>query len=394
MIVVAFLGETFYLKDDCYSSMPPNSKFLQMTFGEDNVKVISPVSDDSKKLKIKNSNVKQRNFYSPPMPANCSTKVFYKKVIFQRNFYKKFKLFCDKVIDDNPNAIFWARTPSPGSIIFALRVIKKQKKIIHHICGDAKETWRDKKYKGLTKILAFFFSKIVLAQQRKIISYHNTINLTSGSKLFKFSKKYSSKTYQFLDVISNGINREKKIFTKTFNFTFIGRIVDDKGVFDLVHAFNFISANKIYKCNLNLIGDGPDLEKLNNIILKLKLKNKIKLHGMKNQQEISELLSISDCVVIPSKTNEGFPRVIFEAWSHYVPIIVSNIGGISAFVLDEKNSLIIKPGSINDLKVAMIKIMKPQFRETIINNINLNYQKISTQKYWSSTLLKIIKKIV
>jgi glycosyltransferase involved in cell wall biosynthesis len=362
-----------------------------MTFGENNVKVISPVSSSDEKLKIQNSSIKLSNFYVAPIPPNCSTKDFYKRALFQKNFYSHFTAFCDSIIDENPNSIFWARTPSPGSIIFALRVLKKNKKLIHHICGDAKETWRDNKYKGVIKIVAFLFSKIVLALQRTIISSRNTINLTSGSKLFEYSKKYSSKTNQFLDVVSNGINKDQKIATNTFVFTFIGRIVDDKGVFELVNAFKFISENKNYKCNLNIVGDGPEMDKLNKLILSMKTKNEIKIFGIRNQQQISELLRISDCVVIPSKTNEGFPRVIFEAWSHYVPLIVSSIGGVSAFVINNKNCLTIKPGNVDDLSNSMIKMMNKEFHQMITNNI-INIHKISTQKYWSSTLLEILNK--
>ena len=391
MKIVAFLGETFQLDHDKYVSMPPNARFLQLTFGENNVKIISPVSTNSKKVKVQNSKIKASHFYVAPIPENCSTKEFYKRVLFQKDFYKNFTSYCDRIIDDNPNSIFWARTPSPGSIIFALRVVKRKKKLIHHICGDAKETWRDNKYKGIFKIVAFLFSKIVIAQQKKIISNKQTINLTSGSKLFNFSKKYSPKTHQFLDVISNGINQNEIQIKNTFVFTFIGRIVDDKGIFELVDAFNEVLQNNRLKCNLHIIGDGPDFNKLKNFISQKEIKSEIKLFGIKNHDQISNLLRESSCVVIPSKTNEGFPRVIFEAWAHLVPVIISNIGGISAFVSNEQNSLIIQPGSVKDLRSAMIKIMNPDFREALIKNIHLNH-KISTQKYWSSTLLKIIKK--
>lgn len=391
MKIVAFLGETFQLENNNYVSMPPNARFLQLTFGENNVKIISPVSESIKRVKVQNSKIKPSHFYTAPMPAHCSTKDFYKKALFQKGFYRNFISYCDRIIDDNPNSIFWARTPSPGSVIFALRVVNRKKDLIHHICGDAKETWRDNKYKGIFKIIAFLFSKIVLTQQKKIISYEKTINLTSGSKLFNFSKKYSLKTHQFLDVISNGATKNHNIVNNTFVFTFIGRIVDDKGIFELVDAFEEVSQNNDLKCVLHIIGDGPDFNKLESFISLKKLNNEIKLFGIKSHHEISDFLLKSSCVVIPSKTNEGFPRVIFEAWAHLVPVIVSNIGGISAFVSNEHNSLVVKPGSINDLKIAMIKIMKPQFREAIVKNIILNH-KISTQKYWSSTLLRILKK--
>lgn len=385
--IVAFLGETFYSKGSKYVTMPPNLRFLQLTFGEENIKVISPLNEEGKTKAI-NSFIDKDKFYVAPVPENYSTKTFYLNIILKPSYLSKFLTFCDTIIDSNKDAIFWARTPSPGSILFAFRVLKKNRKLIHHICGDAKETWKDAKYRGLTKLIAYCFSKVVLYQQKQIVKHKNTINLASGSKLFNFSQRYSPKTFQFLDIITQDKKEIKPVYDiKEFTFTFIGRIVDDKGIFELISAYKKFIAVKGQIIKLNIIGDGPDFGKLKLLIGERK---DIHLHGFQNQEEIAKILTTTKCVVIPSKTNEGFPRTIMEAWSFGLPIIVSQIGGISAFVKNEINGLIVEPGDINQLYHAMLRISNSNTYNEIVRNIK-NNSEISTQKYWSDQLINNLK---
>lgn len=390
--IVAFLGETFIEKEGSHYSMPPNAKFLQMTFGDSNVKIISP-SEVSQSIKSKpNSVVDSLRFYKAPLPSGCTTKEFYRRTIFQPGFYRDFCDYCDFVIANNPDAIFWARTPSPGGVIFAFRVIRANKKLIHHICGDARDTWKDNKYHGYTKILAFLFSKVVVIQLKKIISYSNVVNLTSGSRLFDFSSKYSNKTNQFLDVISNGNNQSelKEGELRKFNITFIGRIVDDKGIFELLLAFKRVIEVNGDGYHLTIIGGGPELEKVKAFIVDLAITEFVTIRGILDADEISQVLSKTKIVVIPSKTNEGFPRVIFESWSHSVPVIVSKIGGISAFVVDNDNALVVEPGSVDDIYHALIKCSDPALY-SILRQGAIISKAISTQKYWSNELINIIE---
>ncbi|MBD3842443.1 MAG: glycosyltransferase family 4 protein [Campylobacterales bacterium] len=390
--VVAFLGETFLEVGGNFYSMPPNAKFLQMTFGEENVKVISPAAFAATLSFKPNSVIESTCFYEAPLPAGCTTKEFYKRSIFDRGFYKRFCRFCDQVIEENPTAIFWARTPSPGGIIFALRVIKAKRKLLHHICGDARDTWKDNKYRGFNKVLAYLFSKVVVKQLHKIICYEKTVNLTSGSRLFDFAANQSSHTHQFLDVVTNGVECSSLIKDRgdKINLAFIGRVVDDKGVFELLAALKLAIDKLGSVYHLTVVGSGPELPRLEKLVVDLNLNAFVMIKGVLDANGVSDVLRETDIVVIPSKTNEGFPRVIFEAWSHCIPVIVSQIGGISAFVENNRNALVVKPGSVNGIYNALLQCKDPlvykQLKEGVIHS-----KEISTQEYWSETVTNIVK---
>lgn len=392
MKVLAFLGETFDEINNYFYSMPPNAKFLEMTFGECNVKIISP----SKTVSIldfkPNSTIAGSNFYKAPLPPGCTTKEFYKRSIFQRGFFRNFCDFCDQVIADNPDAIFWVRTPSPGGVIFAFRVIKAGRKLLHHICGDARDTWRDNKYQGLNKVLAFLFSKVVVMQLKSIIKYNNTVNLTSGSRLFDFASHYSNKTHQFLDVVTNGVDCEKyqQPSQIKMRISFIGRIVDDKGIFELLYAMKKLIDSYGSVCHLTVVGSGPDLQHVTLKTAELDLAEYISFSGVLDSSGVSNILRETDVVVIPSKTNEGFPRVIFESWAHCVPVIVSRIGGISAFVVDKKNALIVEPGSIEGIVEALIQCLDTNKYIALKKGV-IQARVVATQQYWSNNLQEIIK---
>ena len=63
----------------------------------------------------------------------------------------------------------------------------------------------------------------------------------------------------------------------------------------------------------------------------------------------------SDIYIIASKGYEGFPRTIWEAMAHSLPVIATKIGSIPAFLSNEKDSLLINPQSVNELFNAIEK---------------------------------------
>ena len=55
---------------------------------------------------------------------------------------------------------------------------------------------------------------------------------------------------------------------------------------------------------------------------------------------------------------EGFPRVIMEGWAHKKPVIVSQVGGVKAFVKNAENGLIFTPGNQSELLIALESLLK------------------------------------
>jgi glycosyltransferase involved in cell wall biosynthesis len=90
----------------------------------------------------------------------------------------------------------------------------------------------------------------------------------------------------------------------------------------------------------NLVGDGIHFEKLNNLAGELGLKGKfVEIHGLKENEELVELMRNAHFQVMFSRF-ENLPVVILESYSCGVPVLSTDVGGISEHMNDELGLLI------------------------------------------------------
>ena len=143
--------------------------------------------------------------------------------------------------------------------------------------------------------------------------------------------------------------------THDFVFCFIGRIVKDKGINELLYSFNEINRNNK---NTKLILIGPfeeDLDPISNSSKEILNSNKNIIHcGW--QDDVRQYLAASNALVFPSY-REGFPNVPMQAGAMGLPCIVSNINGCNEIIENGKNGLIVEPKNKNELIAAMLKLM-------------------------------------
>lgn len=142
-----------------------------------------------------------------------------------------------------------------------------------------------------------------------------------------------------------------------FTFLYVGRIVSDKGVNELVDAFGKLHALNPH-CRLVLVGKMEEnLDPLKPSTLKkiLALKG-IRAVGEKRNDELIAWYAASDCFVLPSY-REGFPNTVLEAGAMGLPSIVTDINGSREIVENGKNGIIIPPKDENALIKAMQQML-------------------------------------
>ena len=151
-----------------------------------------------------------------------------------------------------------------------------------------------------------------------------------------------------------------------FTFIFVGRIVSDKGINELVSAFTDLQ-KKYDNIRLLLVGNFENnLDPLKSETLKIINENPcIELLGTKYEDDLIAHYAASDCFVFPSY-REGFPNTVMEAGAMNLPSIVTDINGSREIITDGKNGVIIPSKNIEALYQAM---------EEMINNID------KTKKY-------------
>ena len=171
------------------------------------------------------------------------------------------------------------------------------------------------------------------------------------------------------------LKNELSIEPKDFVFCFVGRLVKDKGVNELIDAFIQIS-KKHLNAKLLIVGHTEaDLDPLLPVTLhNIKFNERIIEVGF--QKDIRPYLAIADLFIFPSY-REGFPNVILQANAMGVPCIVSDINGCNELIKQGENGLIVPAKNSKILKEQMelllenpnhLKASNSEIRNFIISN--------------------------
>lgn len=163
-------------------------------------------------------------------------------------------------------------------------------------------------------------------------------------------------------------------------FVFCGRVGQRKGAFDLINAFANLSEDEQSKSQLILAGDG-EIEKAQQLVAELKLKEKVTFLGWINSRQRDELLSQADVFILPSY-NEGLPMAILEAMGWGLPVITTPVGGIPELVIAHQNGLLVTPGDIQQLAAAMKLVLNNEYLRISLGQVaRENVQKFDIKKY-------------
>ena len=125
-----------------------------------------------------------------------------------------------------------------------------------------------------------------------------------------------------------------------------------KRVLDVIKIFQKIQETTPSK--LLMIGDGPDRQKSEDLARNLGLYDDIRFLG--KQEEISEILSISDLFLLPSET-ESFGLSALEAMACGVPVISTNAGGLPEININGKTGYLSNVGDIEEMSANALSIL-------------------------------------
>lgn len=179
---------------------------------------------------------------------------------------------------------------------------------------------------------------------------------------------------------------------KDFVFVFVGRLVGDKGINELIDAFSRIKDSNV---KLLLVGGfEPDLDPLKSATLHEIDKNE-NIISVGFQSDVRPYLAISHCLVFPSY-REGFPNVVMQAGAMGLPCIVSNINGCNEIIQEGVNGTIITAKDKVSLVLAMQKMINNKlWRNQLISNARIGIVSRYEQKIvWDAMLTEYNNLIV
>ncbi len=142
----------------------------------------------------------------------------------------------------------------------------------------------------------------------------------------------------------------------------VGRFCEKKGFPYLIRACKLLKeAETNFRCQI--IGYGPMQEELDSLIVDLELRDCVTLVGKMTQNQIAESYREADifalpCLVTDDGDRDGIPNVLIEAMAQRVPVISTDVSGISELVTPMDNGLLVPEKDADALAFAIVRLLR------------------------------------
>jgi glycosyltransferase involved in cell wall biosynthesis len=194
----------------------------------------------------------------------------------------------------------------------------------------------------LRSLLYIKIDRIVLKKCDAVIAVSHNIEQTA--------KGYG---IQKLHLIQNSIRLDRwnpGESTKSqghFRIGFIGRISKEKGPTDFVHAAKKI-ITQYPVCEFFVAGDGPEEKQMKTLVNQLELEGHFHFLGHLDENRLHDLYQKLDLLLLTSYT-EGIPMAVLEASAMKVPVVATNVGGVSEVITHNVNGLLAEAGDLDSI---------------------------------------------
>jgi glycosyltransferase involved in cell wall biosynthesis len=163
-----------------------------------------------------------------------------------------------------------------------------------------------------------------------------------------------------------GLTRDPGLdFENKTVISFVGRLIDGKGVADLLAALESLDRDD-FVCDI--VGDGPERPRLESMAKREKLEGKIRFHGHQDHDRAIAIMKACDIIVNPSY-GEGLPTSVTEAALCGKAIIATAVGGTPEIITGHDDGFLIPPKDPRILAEKIVYLLEhPDERERFGKN--------------------------
>lgn len=123
--------------------------------------------------------------------------------------------------------------------------------------------------------------------------------------------------------------------TRDLDIAYVGRLVSDKGIDTLLNSLSYLKVRDLLYLKLTIIGSGPELDHLKELVKKLDLGEQVYFAGVHKEEKLTALLNRHHMLIVPSKWKEPFGIVALEGLACGCKLVVSKEGGLVEAAGDE-----------------------------------------------------------
>ena len=188
------------------------------------------------------------------------------------------------------------------------------------------------------------------------------------------------------DTQKNKLKKKLNINTTDHVFVFVGRLVKDKGINELIAAFKSLSKTEK---NIKLLLVGTYEKDLDPVLPETEeeINTNQQIISVGWQEDVRPYFAISNCLVFPSY-REGFPNVVIQAGAMGIASIVTNISGCNEIIINDENGIII-PKKDTESIINAIKYYLSNQSSTLKNSEhirNMIVDRYDQKLVWESLL--------
>ena len=148
---------------------------------------------------------------------------------------------------------------------------------------------------------------------------------------------------------------------------FVGTLRPVKGVRYLIEAMKIVTDKNKNK-RLFIVGDGEERGYLESLVRNLNIERYVTFVGKVPNEEVPEYMGASDVFVLPS-LSEGFPVTVIEAMASGLPIVATDVRGLSEIIKNGENGFLVKPkNSIEIAEKVLLLLEDDELRRRISRN--------------------------
>lgn len=290
-----------------------------------------------------------------------------------KSIYKLYKLFTREKPD-----VVHVHTPVAAILGRIAAKLAKVPLIIYTAHGfyfhDNMPLVKYKLFLNIEKYMAKYLTDFIFTQSKedrvtaikhKFIDERKIYCIGNGTDVFG---KFNPKNIDYEEI--KRLYKELGLTEQNIIVTFIGRLVSEKGIVELLEAFCNIINDNIWLLIVGDIDQGcRDLKTKELITDEYKYNKNIIFTGFRG--DISNLLYVTDIFCLPSY-REGMPRTIIEAMAMECAVIATDIRGCREEVIDGKTGYLVKPKSVNDIQKKLEALIE---NEELLHSMKLEGRK-------------------
>lgn len=272
--------------------------------------------------------------------------------------------------------------------ILAKQMVEHEVKIVTTLHGtDITVLGEDPSLKDLIKFGIEKSDAVTAVSQSLVDQTHHLISPDKEIEtMYNFidERVYHKKEVQYLKA-EYGILENEKVVIHISNFRQVKRVTD------IVKTFAII--NKKLQSKLLLVGDGPEMTVVSQLVRELNLQDSVLFLG--KQENVAELYSISDLKLLLSE-KESFGLVLLEAMACGVPCIGTNIGGIPEVIEHEKTGYICEVGDVEEAASKAIQLLENEqlhhkMREASLSAVNHKFHSTEIVSQYEKLYYKLVQ---